>query len=631
MTPSRPLPTVPDRAASDEELRDLAQAQAEPARLGEILYRQGSITQPQLEHALSQQEPLHLPLGRTLVTLNYATDDTIRRAVAEQHQVPFVDLERMRVDRGLSRLINKMFARKHAVLPIALTGRALTVAMDNPADRATVDDLRRITRLEVAVVAATSRAMQRTFRRLYGEEEPVEDEPHTEVSIGVIESQVEVAEALVFDEQVIRRADEALRKLLGHALDERCSDLHLEMFSSSLRVRYRVDGVLREPQIGALQESLDRGAREIVSRIKILARLDIAERRRPQDGSFQLGVHRDGALAAVDLRVSVVPTYYGESVVIRVLDGSRAPKSIGDLSLSAATAQALTSALRRTTGIVLVTGPTGSGKSTTLYACLMNLHRPEIRILTAEDPVEYLYEGLSQCGVNQEIGNTFATYLRSFLRHDPEVIMVGEVRDEETAQMAFRAAQTGHLLLSTLHTNDAFSALPRLLDLRIDPSLIGSALVAVLSQRLVRRVCTQCSRPDRPDPDLVREFFGTDAPAMEFVRGVGCPACGFTGYRGRAIVADLWVPDSTDASLIIRRAPLEDIRVSAERTTLGMAEDAHARLRALETTLDELMRVLPYSAISAHRARYGTTVDDASIEAARRAQRPKVGRRSESR
>ena len=261
--------------------------------------------------------------------------------------------------------------------------------------------------------------------------------------------------------------------------------------------------------------------REIVSRIKILAKLDIAERRRPQDGSFRTTVVRQGKPVTVDLRVSVVPSYTGESVVIRILDRTRAPHSIEQLALSTAAATRLGEVLRRTSGIFLVTGPTGSGKTTTLYACLMRLPRPEIRILTAEDPVEYVYDELSQCEVNDEIGNSFASYLRVFLRHDPEVIMVGEIRDHDTAEMAFRAAQTGHLLLSTLHTNSALAALPRLRDLKIESSLIASSLISVMSQRLVRKICQNCREEYQPPPDVLAAFFRKPPTDWALVHGAG--------------------------------------------------------------------------------------------------------------
>jgi type IV pilus assembly protein PilB len=348
--------------------------------------------------------------------------------------------------------------------------------------------------------------------------------------------------------------------------------------------------------------------REIASRIKILAKLDIAERRRPQDGSFQVSVASGGGTPNnVDLRVSVLPSHYGESVVIRILDRSRAPKSIVEIDLSPPVAAGIERALTRTTGIFLVTGPTGSGKSTTLYACLMRLHKPELRILTAEDPVEYVYDGLSQCEVSVDIGNTFATYLRSFLRHDPEVIMVGEIRDELTAEMAFRAAQTGHLLLSTLHTNSAIAALPRLLDLKIDPSLIASSLIGVISQRLVRKVCASCRQEYQPPANVIDLLFDAPPRDLTFHRGAGCPVCDFTGFKGRVMLADLWLPDDEDLLLITRRAPFDEVRQSAGRTTFSMAMDAHERLKSGWTTPEELLRVLPYDAVAEHRRRFSRT------------------------
>jgi type II secretory ATPase GspE/PulE/Tfp pilus assembly ATPase PilB-like protein len=343
--------------------------------------------------------------------------------------------------------------------------------------------------------------------------------------------------------------------------------------------------------------------REIISRIKILSKLDIAERRRPQDGSFQFSIERLGVQTTIDLRVSMIPSHSGESVVIRILDRTGAPNGLDDLKLDPAMTAGMQQALRRTAGIFLVTGPTGSGKSTTLYACLSHLRRPEIRILTAEDPVEYVYDELSQSEVNTDIGNTFAQFLRAFLRHDPEVIMIGEIRDEETAEMAFRAAQTGHLLLSTLHTNSALAALPRLQDLQIDPSLIASSLIGVISQRLARQVCPDCKVEDDPPQVLLHEFFGSKKPNFPLYRGDGCEKCHGIGYRGRALIADLWIPDQEDHLLIMRKAPFEEIQKSAHRTTITRAEDAHSRLRDGRTTLEELARVLPYTAIVEHRQR----------------------------
>lgn len=325
--------------------------------------------------------------------------------------------------------------------------------------------------------------------------------------------------------------------------------------------------------------------------------MDIAEKRRPQDGSFRVQVERDGQIIKVDVRASIIPSHYGEDVVLRILDPRNAPKILKELGFSQPITEKLTQLLKRTTGVILITGPTGSGKSSTLHGALMTLYRPQIRILTAEDPIEYVYEHFSQCEVNEKIGNTFANYLRAFLRHDPEVIMIGEIRDEETAEMAFRAAQTGHLLLSSLHTNDAVSSLLRLLDLHIDPNLIASSLVGVLSQRLVREICSQCKEEYMPSQELLKEFFSVPPAHIRWQKGRGCPRCNFTGYKGRTAVGELWIPNERDIILINKGAPFEEIRASSSASTVSMAEDAMEKLRDGRTNLEELIRVLPYSSI----------------------------------
>jgi type IV pilus assembly protein PilB len=569
------------------------------SRLGEILVANGAITDAQLKDAITHQARLRLPLGKVLLKLAYVTDERIKQALATQLGIPYVDVEKMVINRDLARTINRIYAKRHAIVPIARVGDTLTVAMDDPTAKSVVEDLRRLTQLTINVVTASSRGIQRGWTRLY-------DDPPTGRAAEVTSADVSPAPAggatNERDITVSSRGDELFQMVLARALALGTSDVHLEMLPDGLHIRCRVDGLLRPLDLGPVQAQLDKLMREVVSRIKILSKLDIAERRRPQDGSFRVDIERGGRMASIDLRVSCIPSYSGESVVIRILDRARAPKSLDQLDLTALARERLTTILQRTSGIFLVTGPTGSGKSTTLYSCLMRLHRPEIRVLTAEDPVEYVYEQLSQSEVNETIGNSFATYLRAFLRHDPEVIMVGEIRDEETAEMAFRAAQTGHLLLSTLHTNSAIAALPRLRDLKIESSLISSSLIGVLSQRLVRRICRACRR-EAAAPREAGDFFGTVPAGFVFYKGAGCQACGSTGYDGRLMVADLWVPDEEDMLLITREAPFEEIRRSAERTTLSMADDAHERLRQGQTTVEELMRVLPYTAIAEHRDR----------------------------
>jgi type II secretory ATPase GspE/PulE/Tfp pilus assembly ATPase PilB-like protein len=375
------------------------------------------------------------------------------------------------------------------------------------------------------------------------------------------------------------------------------------VLSDHVQVRLRVDGVLQYLKPGDLLEACNRSAREVISRLKILAKLNITERRRPQDGSFRVKVERKGKHHGVDLRVSVVPTHYGESLVIRILDGHNAPTSLEQLSFPAVVQDKLKELLHRPTGILLVTGPTGSGKSTTLHSSLVTLSRPGIRIVTVEDPIEHIFENVSQAEVNEQIGNTFASYLRAFLRHDPEVIMLGEIRDQETAEMAFRAAQTGHLLLSTLHTNTASGAIARLRDLKVDPNAIASSLIGVLGQRLVRRICDRCRTPYEPSKSLVHEFFGERPSGLRLHRGSGCSACHQTGYRGRLTIVELWVPSEDDIVLINKSAPIEEIRASAYQNTISMAETAWLPLRDGRTTLEELVRMLPYEAIVDFRQR----------------------------
>lgn len=607
MPPAKPGSPVID--APPESPKKDAGRSGPRHKLGAILVKDGALTSQQLAQALLEQGRLQMPLGRVLITLNYVTEATLRQALSQQFGVPFIDLDTSAIDRRLARVINKSYARRHSLLPVAQIGATLTVAMDDPTDTAVIAELRRLTQCAISPVTASSEAIQAAFTRLY--DEPASELPNAlragapgappvaQTDTGAID-----IPGLPRDERG-GRGDELVRTILNRALDSRASDLHLEMLSSTLRVRFRIDGVLRLPDLGQIQAAINRSMREVVSRIKILAKLDIAERRRPQDGSFQMTVERSGGPMNVDLRVSVIPSYFGESVVIRVLDRSASPRSLEEIDLSPVVARRLKKLLTQPTGIFLVTGPTGSGKSTTLSACLSELHRPEIRILTAEDPVEYVYDELSQSEINPAIGNSFATYLRAFLRHDPEVIMLGEIRDQETAEMAFRAAQTGHLLLSTMHTNSAIAALPRLSDLEIEPSLIASSLIGVLSQRLARRICRQCRRPSPAPPERVSEFFAEIPKDFPFVHAPGCEACGFTGYRGRMLLADLWVPDEADLLLITKHAPFPDIRRSAKRTTFSMAEDANLRLKAGMTTIEELLRVLPYDAVVEHRERFG--------------------------
>jgi type II secretory ATPase GspE/PulE/Tfp pilus assembly ATPase PilB-like protein len=397
-------------------------------------------------------------------------------------------------------------------------------------------------------------------------------------------------------------ANLALRALLRLAITYGASDIHLEMVDRRLQTRFRIDGVLQELPLGPLEEQIDLDRGKILSRLKILSNLDIAEKRRPQDGSFRARVERDGLAVNVDFRISIIPGYYGENATIRILDPRGLPHSVDALGLAEPVTAGLHQLLRSPTGIILVTGPTGSGKSTTLFAALKSLYRPGIKILTAENPIEYVCDGFSQHEVNDRLGNTFAKYLGAFLRHDPDVIMIGEIRDSETAELAFQAAQTGHLVLSTLHTNDAIAALTRLADLGVDPNLITSSLLGALAQRLVRRVCAECKERYTPAPGLLADLFEAPPADFEWVRGRGCRSCHFTGFRGRLVLAELWTPTDGDIVLINRGAPIEEIRAHAQHTTRFMAEDAAEKLRRGQTSLEELIRALPHATLRGLRS-----------------------------
>jgi type IV pilus assembly protein PilB len=599
-------PADTSRSATPQERRTLQPGLVNRYRLGEVLLRSGEITPEQLSRALAQQKQRHMPLGQLLIALGYVTDDTVRQALARQVNVSFVDLDRMEIDRSLARVINSNYARRNALVPVAQVKQTLTVCMDDPTNQAVIEDLTRSTGLTVTVLTASHDAIGRAQARLYEEEGP--QGPHDAKSDSVdllVEEATQNAVKSKYVEEYLqdKKADVIVRRLLSKAIAHRASDLHLEPLAGRLQIRFRIDGLLVPLELGDLQDACNHSAREIVSRLKILARLDIAERRRPQDGGFRVRVDRGDEQTAVDFRVSLVPSYYGESVVLRLLDRKHAPRSIDQLQFPGPIRTKLHQLLQRPSGVLLVTGPTGSGKSTTLYASLMTVYRPEIRVLTAEDPIEYVYEQFSQSEVNAEIGNTFGHYLRAFLRHDPEVIMVGEIRDEETATMAFRAAQTGHLLLSTVHTETAVAAVPRLLSLSVDRNSIASSLMGVLGQRLVRQICKACETEYEPPADLVREFFERRPAGLTFKKGAGCEKCNYSGYRGRMTMAELWTPDDQDILLITKNASFDDLRVSARRTTLSMGHAIWWALEQGSTNMEELVRIMPAASIAEFRQR----------------------------
>jgi type IV pilus assembly protein PilB len=580
----------------------LAQTHPRTARLplGEMLVTAGAISPEQLQDALRQQKHHKgVRLGRLLVKLGFISDDVMRQALSTQLNVPFVDLERMRIDPALGRIINHAYARRYCLLPVSSIGQSLTVCMDDPTDLTVVSELKRITGYSISVVTASHESIKAAFARLYSEALQGPGAAGT-VETGVMDLQFdeEAEDVRVNYGYEYKGADIIVQKLLALAIEQRTSDIHIETLSNRIGIRFRIDGLLQSPQLGDIEAACNQLGREMVSRFKILAKLDIAERRRPQDGSFRVRVAKGEELITIDLRVSIVPSMHGESVVIRVLDKSRLPASIDGLGLPKTMVTQFGQLLHRSAGIILVTGPTGSGKSTTLYAALKTLYKPQIRILTAEDPIEYVYEQFSQCEVNDQIGNTFAKYLRAFLRHDPEVIMIGEIRDSETAQMALRAAQTGHLLMSTLHTTTAVESVTRLRDLGIDSNTIASTIAGVMGQRLVRRVCKECKAPYQPSKKLIDQLpFAANLSNWDLVKGAGCPECNFTGFRGRAMVGELWVPTQDDTVLIAKEVPMDELVAQTKTSTITMAQCASELLDDQVTNIEELVRVMPFAAV----------------------------------
>jgi type IV pilus assembly protein PilB len=580
-------------AMAQGDLKAILDLYRKRSRLGETLVKSRVITPEQLAIALNEQKQLGLRLGEMLMKLNYITEETLRRALSSQLSIPFVDLNAYAVDTRLTKLINRNYAKKNLVVPVCMSGDTITLAMEDPTDTAVVEEIRSFTGCTVTVVTSTYETLRRAFRRLY------EDGAAEEDAAPKLEMISDLAHEPGLGEETTeaRHADAIVRDLVTVALEHRASDIHLEAVDSRMLARFRIDGELRELSLPVLNEALGRSARSVVSRIKILGNLDIAEKRRPQDGSFRVRVQRNGQVMPADCRISIIPGYYGENALIRILDQRNARTEVRQLGFSPQITDKLVDLLKRPTGIVLITGPTGSGKSTTLFAALMTVYRPGVKVLTVEDPIEYVCERFTQCEVNERVGNTFSNYLRAFLRHDPDVVMVGEIRDQQSAELTLRAAQTGHLVLSTLHTNNAVGAMNRLLDLGVDRTVITSSLLGVGAQRLVRKNCEHCRTEWTPSEAFLKELFGDARPSIPWYRGKGCERCHFTGYSGRMLVGELWVPNDSDVLLINKGAPFDEIVASSRLNTVSMGEDVRDRLRAGVANLEELVRMLPYSSL----------------------------------
>ncbi len=555
-----------------------------PLRLGEILVQARVVTDELLQEALARAGEERQRLGEALVAMGAASADDVLKAIAAQQELPYLSAEELPSTPPALKELSPKYLRQYVACPIAVEGTAVTVATADPTNPLLLDDLQQSLSLAIKLCVAPGPAILDAIERAYGANTALQKivegmgpgaDRHAEP-----EDDVDHLRDLAFEAPVVR----LVNLLIEEALAADASDIHIEPFEDSLRVRYRIDGLLydQEAPPRRLQAAL-------TSRIKIMAEMNIAERRLPQDGRIR--VTAPGG-RRVDIRVSTVPTIHGESIVMRLLDRSSVFLPFDRLGFAPAAARAFEGLIRQSHGIVLVTGPTGSGKTTTLYAALDKINRPDLKIITVEDPVEYQLKGINQIPVRPKIGLSFASGLRHIVRQDPDVIMVGEIRDLETAEIAIQAALTGHLVFSTLHTNDAPGAVTRLQDMGCEPYLVSSVLNGVLAQRLVRRICQACRAPDHPDPAELLALGVTDATGVELFRGKGCDDCRGTGYRGRTGIYELFRITEEARSLVVRKAPGGEIRrYAVAQGMVTLREDAWAKACAGLTTVEEILRV----------------------------------------
>ncbi|HWL94665.1 MAG TPA: ATPase, T2SS/T4P/T4SS family [Phycisphaerae bacterium] len=557
-------------------------------QVGQILLSKGIITQSHIDQAIGEQAARghRQLLGEILVDLGFATLDQVLEALAEAYNVPYAKLTPRLADAKVVDLIPREFLEKHGVLPLFKVRNTLTIALSEPSNVFLLEEISRMTECEVQVVVSSTADILRILGQYVNAANVfVIDDIIDDVSgdsLELIESKVADItnfEGMAGDSPVIK----LVNYLIYTAVKEGASDIHIEPDESNLRIRHRVDGVLYEKLNPPFQMMAP-----IVSRIKIMAGLDIAERRLPQDG----GIHVMMEGRPIDLRVSTLPNLHGEKVVIRIIDNSRSMISLETLGFSIEMLKLFRKQLTHPHGIILVTGPTGSGKSTTLYAALLEINSPERNVCTVEDPIEYNLRHVNQFQVNEKIGLKFATVLRSLLRQDPDVIMVGEVRDADTAKTAVQAALTGHLVLTTLHTNDAISAVTRLNNIGVEDYLISAALDAVLAQRLVRKICPHCKADYEPTPAIRLAMEKAGHSVTTLVRGEGCAKCHGSGYSGRIGVYELFIPDDPVREAISSGMALQELRkLGRESNIITLMSDGLEKVKAGITTVEEIFRV----------------------------------------
>ena len=556
----------------------------------EILIRRGIIGPDQLKEAQGMRG---LEAEDALVKLAYATPEQVMKAKAEQYGMEFIDLQEIEIPAGVVELVPESLARENFVMPLSQEGGAIKVIMHDPMNFETIDKLRFVLNREISIALAPKEMIVEAINRYYGsntqETESVDSmlQEFTDTAIDFSEDGAggrsgSGANALEEgDAPVIR----LVHLIIQEAVAMRASDIHIEPFADRVRIRYRIDGVCME------RDSPPRRLLgSIVSRLKIMGSIDIAEKRRPQDGRIKVHV----AGKDIDLRVSIIPTIHGQSVVMRILDRENIKVGLRDLGFGDEDWKRFSTLIKRPNGILLVTGPTGSGKTTTLYAALNELNRPDVKIITAEDPVEYYLPGINQCEVRAKIGMTFARIIRAMLRQNPNILLVGEIRDEETANTAIQASLTGHLVFSTLHTNDAPSAVTRLVDIGVQPFLVASSVMGIMAQRLVRKVCPKCRQRYEPPPHTLASLGLRQelAKKANFMKGKGCTYCSKSGYRGRMGIYELMAMTNVIREMTFKGEPTQVIRKAARKQGMRtLFEDGMIKAMKGLTTIDEVLRI----------------------------------------
>ncbi len=556
-------------------------------QLGQLLQARGVVTAEQIEKALAEQkEKGHRKLlGELLVEMNYCTENQIASALAEAYGVPYAQVSPKICDAKVLEILPRDFLEEHIALPLFKVRDVFTVAVSEPTNVFLIDEIERLSGCKVQVVCSTAKDIKATLQtylpaaNVFVIDDIIDDEGLEDFTlIENITQDIGDLEEIAGQSPVVK----LVNYLLYNAVRENASDIHIEPDDKKLRVRYRVDGRMYEKMCPPYQMHS-----AIVSRVKIMAELDIAQRRLPQDG----GIHVLVEGRPIDLRVSVMPGSFGEKVVIRIIDPHKVLFNFESLGFTYENLQLFRKVIQYPNGIVLVTGPTGSGKNTTLYAALTELNTEEVNICSVEDPVECNIGGINQFQVNKAAGFEFSTALRSLLRQDPDIIMVGEIRDEATANIAVQAALTGHLVLSTLHTNDAPGAVIRLLDLGVAPYLVSASLIAVLAQRLVRKICPNCKTEYEPSSSIKKVVEKTSAEATKFHRGVGCKKCRNTGYAGRIAIHELLVPNEEIMEMISERASLKKLRQKALQVGMvPLQSDGIEKVKAGIVSIEEVLR-----------------------------------------